>query len=466
MFNVSNFGSAPLTISAVNEPYADTWIEGFSPGLIIPAGSSATPAFTVKVDTTGMNETISREIEVVSDGHDDPPGYGSTQTLRLFGTVMPEPLPGDYEQLFTLYADSLYGLDVGDTDGDGNGEIVTLGDGGNPEVRIFERIGDDQYTQRWSHTLTTSGYLSEGVDLLRVDDINGDGTDDIVCGVFSDGASNGKLFLIQSSANDTWAVTWSSLTNGILLELITGDSDGDGNEEIVFAASETYNGPGHIYVLENNGGTSFTERLNIGPIYDLDGDPYESLGGMAIADSDRDGHNEILFACGNRAREYNTSRGDKLFIYESTGNNVYSQVFSGMRYDAKVGYPEWEVEPWEYAKLMVGDPDADGLNEIVFVENGEKRLIVIESPANDTWTTRPADWEYQAAYARYPYTVALEDVDADGVEEILVGFDLSLGAVLIEGFGPDDYVEQWQTTGITDSGFPGQPLPDNCRRPF
>jgi matrixin/CARDB protein/VCBS repeat protein/dockerin type I repeat protein len=433
---LTNYGTAPLTISQVAEGYADTTITGFAPGTVLPPG--AAQEVTVSIDTSGMNATITRDIVVQSNGHDGWPGAGSTQALRLAGTVTEES-GGSWEEVFSFNASGLLrGMDIGDTDGDGHREIITLGDWDDPEIKVFERIGDNQYAERWSHVLSTSGSLQEGTDLLRVADVNGDGKDDIVCGVYSDGASGGRLFLIQSSSNNAWSVTWSATTNGALYELITGDADGDGRTEIIYSAySYSDSQHGHLYVLENRGGTSFAQILDIRKD-ESDGDAYKSFGGMAVGDSDRDGRPELVFTAGNRTGGWDTNEA-QFFIYESTGDNGFAQRYAGLSYDVD------GVEPWYFARTAIGDPDGDGLGEIIIAEDYPDRLFIIESTADNSWALSPANWEYSASFSRDPWVVLLEDIDDDPEEEILLGFVNNPSVVIIDGFGTDSYVQTWES---------------------
>jgi len=429
---IENYGSDPLTIYDVVEDYEDTEIVGFTPGMTIPPGSTG-PAFTVEINTTGLDEAISRDIEIQSNAHDAPPGKGATQTIRIAGTVT-EPCSGTWEETFAFHANgALKGLAVGDTDGDGHREIVTIGAWVDPEVQVFENVGNNQYVERWSHTLTTSGEFTEGVDAIAIADVNGDGKDDIVCGVYLDGGSNGKLFLIQSSADNTWSVTWSTTTNGALYELIVDDSDGDGRNEIIYSSS------GHLYVLENRGGTSFFQILDISRD-ETDGSPYRSFGGMAVGDSDRDSRPEIIFTSGSRANEWSTNEA-QFFIYESTSDNIYTQRYAGLSYDAD------DVEAWGFARVAIGDPDGDGRREIVVGENRGERLIIIESTSDNSWSLTPTSWEYSTTYSRDPWVVIVANVDDDPTEEIVLGFDPAntTGVVIIDGFAADSYVKVWQS---------------------
>ena len=447
---ISNRGTSILTVDSIVPSHADTTISGAALPLMIPVGGSAN--VDVTINTSGMNESILRQIEVHSpNAHEAPPGRGATQTLLIRGTVTTVSA-AEYVKLFEIPepdSDEFTGcVAAGDTDNDGAREIIATLSGYfnpsqppfiHPEVIIYEQIGDDQYVERWRTGTYFEGEIWDDGKLLWVDDVNNDGKDDIIFATHErDGYGHDQLVMIESTSDNAWAVTWTGfIDTGSVRELTIGDSDNDGKKEIVFVARnlDTSNYSSRIFVWENNGGTSFSQIEVIGPITEPDGDPYRSLGGLSIADSDSDGRSEIVFTSGNRVHEWSTN-DDQLFIYESTGNDSYTQRFSGLGY-----HTDDSIDPWGHATTAVADVDQDGHREIVLC-NDQDELWVIESPADNTWQWQPPEWKIDIPSDGN--CLAVGDIDVDGATEILVGLNARPYLLIYEAFGIGSYVEEWR----------------------
>ena len=75
-----------------------------------------------------------------------------------------------------------------------------------------------------------------------------------------------------------------------------------------------------LYVIESNGGFGFSQIYSIVGLSDGDDDELGGFSGMVIADSDRDGFKELIFASGNaEVGGAASNAGHQLFIYEATG---------------------------------------------------------------------------------------------------------------------------------------------------
>lgn len=452
ILTIENQGSGNLNVT-IDETYDDTSI--ISTGFPLEIPPSQNRDATVNIETSGLNQSIIRELLISSDGRaSSSNGEGSSQNVRLSGTIT-EISELDISELFHLNANGLVSLAAGDTDNDGNSEIVVLSSV-TPKVRIFERDVFNNFIERWNSGTTFQGTdIRNNNRLLSVTDINSDGKDDIVFAVTRDANGNGtpgKLYLIESFSDNQWSVTWSGFEDvGSIIDLITGDSDNDGKMEILVVVSKrvTPFDESWIYVLENTGGNSFSEIYSITDLRQGNGDKYKDFGALTVADSDNDGQNEILFTSGSFFWESGAGNsGDQLFIYESTGNDSYTKSYSGLSSDHD------NFDRWDFAVLAVGDPDGDGKSEILIADEGSVILWIFEITENDSWNTDLSIDNYEYKFNDLPsdpLSLHLADIALDDRIEILIGINNNAQgatAIILNSIASDSYVETWRSTDL------------------
>ncbi len=133
---------------------------------------------------------------------------------------------------------------VGDVDGDGNFEIVTVtGSGGGPHVRVFTLAGALKY-QFFAYETTYLGGLA-----LAVADVDGDGVADIVVSPIGRHAPEVRIFSGKGVKKTSFFAYDRLFLCGV--RIAAGDVDGDGATEIVTAPASA-GGP-HIRVWNGKG---------------------------------------------------------------------------------------------------------------------------------------------------------------------------------------------------------------------
>ncbi len=209
-------------------------------------------------------------------------GTGAAPEVRIFDTS------GNLKKKFTAFKKTLkHGLNlaVGDVNGDGKAEIiVSLKTGGSTEVRIYD--GNGKLLKKFTAFSKTSKF---GVKVLT-GDVNGDGTPDIIT-IADQGAvslvrvfdSNGKkisqFYAFDKKVKGTYNVA-------------SADLNGDGKDEIVVtpAAGTT----GKIAIFNGSTGklvkqfSGFGKKTKIGTT-------------VAVGDTDGDGDAEIVVAAQSKS---------------------------------------------------------------------------------------------------------------------------------------------------------------------
>ncbi len=187
---------------------------------------------------------------------------------------------------FKAYADNITGgvyVACGDVDGDGKGEIVTgVPEGFGPHVRVF-----DGETGEVDVTVGFFAYASNLRTGIRVatGDLNGDGTDEIICGTGAGAGTHVRTFTGTGEIIFTPGFFVGSETERTGIKVAAGDIDGDGEKEIITAS-----GPGkvppEIIIYDRYG----TELLSFMPYAET------FSGGIKVVsgDIDGDGIDEII----------------------------------------------------------------------------------------------------------------------------------------------------------------------------
>jgi hypothetical protein len=278
------------------------------------------------------------------------------------------------------------------------------------------------------------------------------------------------------------------------------DLEGDGNLEIVTAASPAGFGDNQFwYALRRNGTGEYTQIFlsEISPVainrilaVDLDGDDigeilvgYQdgrvdvfagdtfarrlsvqtpgAVNALAAADLDGDGTAEIV-----------TSDGQKIYVHDASGAPLWATTAYG-GYDLAIGNVDNDPAPeiviaatwngyvvdagtqaleWDYingfgARVRTGDIDGDGRDEIVGAASWRKITLFdaeLKSPSREIATSHDIG------------ALLVTDLDGDGVAEILYG-DNQWGSIhCYEGSG---LVERW-TIHNPDSGTTGLAVGD------
>ncbi|HEX6849856.1 MAG TPA: VCBS repeat-containing protein, partial [Candidatus Polarisedimenticolaceae bacterium] len=312
---------------------------------------------------------------------------------------------------------------LGDIDGDGRPEIVTVDESGG-KLLVLEHDG----TLKWKATWFLSDVCAAGAPSLA--DLDGDGTPEIVMGRQA----------VRNDGTLMWTGTGTSGKPILGPHSVVVDLDLDGDLEVLAGPTAYTAGGGVLWTnpapdgytaVANLDGDSFPEVVLVegGRVRLLDGEsgttrwgpvsiPGGGLGGPpTLADVEGDGTPEIA-----------VSASYQLAVFESDGQLKWNAAIS----DASS----------QRAGIAAFDLDANGAAEIVHRDEYFLRVF----RGNDGAVLRQTALS-SCTWTEYP-TVA--DVDVDGSAEILVGANSNCG------LGTDHGVFAFESAG--DPWGPARPL--------
>ncbi|MCH8806589.1 MAG: VCBS repeat-containing protein [Planctomycetes bacterium] len=339
-------------------------------------------------------------------------GDGRTDILATYGNrmiVFENDGDNSFRQVFLTTAaqappGAFVAVAAGDSDGDGQGEIIGVETSTLNQVFLFEAIGDDTYVQRNINISEPDFSGRLGPSRVMIADADGDGRREIIFDTSSvlDGS---KLFIYEHSGvigENRYTKVFVYETISYLFNFTVGDSDNDGNQEIVLAFGGFGGFPTYLRRLENTGDNSFEHKI-IRP-----GGTGLILG-PTVADADHDGLNEALFGAV-------VDNQGGLKVFEATGDDTYQLVFEeggltgngfasavgnllcGPSPVVAVGTSEFNVDLWRFdgnsygrvlaapiitggqnRTLHIGALDGDAKPDLLFATLGQNVIPVYEA---------------------------------------------------------------------------------------
>ena len=376
------------------------------------------------------------------------------------------------------YTDGAHNIVPHNLDKDGNVELVANSYRSDALI-LYKHYGDSYNSSNWTRYVIDSsvgggiprrpvikfintivrekllGGFSGGAHYTAIVDMNGDGRDDLIV------AGDLKRYDV------VWYEAPKDITNMSLWKkhivyknnshrtyhVETGDIDGDGDQDIVFA-TKTDNSLGW---LENIG------SVNSWPAILVDTECFRCFN-VRAGDIDKDGKDEII------ASEDDSKNGGKLHLYTYSGNprikeswkRCDSAVFpmghgvsvfeivdldkdgdldiaacnhQGDVYVLENPYPHKVLSQWEkykvtanalgsgydFREIDVGDLDNDGHDDIIVADEGQNMIIWFENPGmafSENWVPHILDKSNQ--YLKWCHSVELGDVDSDGDLDVAV----------------------------------------------
>jgi len=269
---------------------------------------------------------------------------------------------------------------------------------------------------------------------VALGDVNGDGYADVVVGAQNHTSSIGKVFVFHSagstgvaSANDTAAATTLSGTLGVGQfgsSLAVGDVNGDGYADVAVGAYNASLAVGFAYAFHSAGGTGVASADDTAAATTLWGTAVNGFFGysLAMGDVNGDGFADIVVGAPN----VSSSLG-KAYVFHSTGS---TGVSSANDTGATATLTGTATAGQFGTSVALGDVNGDGLADIVVgaanVSTGLGKAYVFHSAGGSgvssaNDTGATTTLTGTATGGNLGYSVALGDANGDGYADVLVG---------------------------------------------
>jgi len=281
-------------------------------------------------------------------------------------------------------------------------------------------------------------------------DVDGDGIDDIAAipadWEYGGGGTVNTLQVFKSDGSELWSV--SVLIDGGRVAIEDIDRDGKG-EVFVFGTSEdTIASDAVIYAFDDDG-------TKIWEYWDRDDYGWWAVHTkwLIFTNLDNDPELEIIAANGGYPNRFTYALDTNgTLIWRFTGNEVNHLLFGDVNGDGveevviltNVGHMVYVVdkllgsELWNFSTInynlgVLGDITGDGINDIIVASGGEELyygngLYALRNDGTLLWSK-----DYAGGARNCPTVPVVEDIDDDGIVDIIVGAEQKIIAYKNDG---------------------------------
>ncbi|MGY5876944.1 MAG: FG-GAP-like repeat-containing protein, partial [Candidatus Thorarchaeota archaeon] len=387
-----------------------------------------------------------------------------------------------WEQIRTFYQPDFIGTPLSDERGYIDPQLIDLDGDGTLDMVLLKNHAIDSFMGSVAHnTFLAATYpfihmveidnrpLSLGSDAfdswdnsrqfkhwtysITIADTDDDGIDEVIVGSY-----DSNIYAFEHVFNNTYRRAWRSpdMTHqdtrvvwDDVIDLVVGDQDQDGNEEIIAATDS------RVIIFENVGNDQYTNVWDSLNPDDLNWTLTDIKAITVDNDLDDDGYSEIVIACDKGA-----------YVVENIADN------------------EYEIVWWWYAPgtpdtglfvrtVNTGDPDNDGQRDIILgltnetlLPSGEiyvfESMIRIFENTDDNLFGDYSWADRSQLYLARVHSVILTDHDSNGYTEIVIGSDN--GICLLEWIADNQYgyVTHYSTPEPTYCLVAGNTDHDTC----
>jgi hypothetical protein len=262
---------------------------------------------------------------------------------------------------------------------------------------VYAQSEDDYFSLKWKAPSKGS------VVYVDITDLEDDGIKEIVVGSSEQtiiGAS-GWVDVLDMEGNSKWRVPYA--LPGAVAEVFVDDLEGDGEKEIIAAVFS------RIHVIAADGQRKWERTPRYG----------YNIKSLYVDDINNNGEKEIIVGAGSG------SVHNELYVINAQGETLWSSRVSG-----------------EIHAIASGDLDGDGLKEVLIGCYGRGSTYNRQAAMHVFNSTGEERFNYGTE--RGVASILVDDIDSDGVREILVGSYQEL--YILDNGGKDLW--QYTTNGL------------------
>lgn len=367
-------GTSNAVSMAVYAPQQGPFVMNAIPGFLVGTESNPNWIAVADIDGDGFADVLMP--------NDVPNGSGGIAILkgRSDGSLAPPAI---------LSMVTPYALLVGDVDGDGIPDLVsvTQGGAGISVVTVFHGDGHGNFQQTASSQVQ---YLGNPV-FAYLADLDGDGLPDLVLSAEQGTQGSGNLEWLRNTGggNFSFAATLATMNGDTYFSI--GDLNGDGKPDIVYSTMPSQTGPFVVHTLLNQGSGQFSDS----PTPGLNG-----IGGLTnIIDFNLDGIPDLV------VQTVQSTGVLQLYSFAGKGDGSFQQVSS-----VTISPPGYKVY-----QLVVGDFDHDGFPDLAGIdgETEPSHILYLFGDGHGDFTP-------QQVVGPMGVGIAEGDINGDGLPDVIV----------------------------------------------
>lgn len=339
-----------------------------------------------------------------SDPHDSPnwsryvidSSVGGSNPRRLVIKFIKSTLK---EKLLGGFVGGAHYTAIADMNGDRRDDLIVAGDLKRYDVVWYEAPEDITKVSAWQKHIV---YENDSHRTYHVEtgDIDGDGDQDIV---FATKTDNSLGWLENKGSVDGWPVTVLDANCLRCFNVRAADIDKDGKDEIIASEDDSKEGGKlHLYIYSGNPRIAQSWKR-----YDIAVFPKgHGVSVFEIIDMDKDGDLDIV-ACNHQGDVYVLENPYPLKVLSQW--NQYTVTSNGLNSGRN------------FREIDVGDVDNDGDNDIIVADEDQNMIIWFENPEmplSESWMHHIVDKSNQ--HLKWCHCVELGDIDDDGDLDIAV----------------------------------------------
>lgn len=267
---------------------------------------------------------------------------------------------------------------IDDLDADGKPDLVIV-NGGSYTVSVLRNLGNSALAARVDYA---TGALPV---FVAIGDLDGDHKPDLVVA----NSLGRSVSVLRNLGDGAFAARVDNATGSLPISVANGDLDGDGRHDLVVANASS----GTISVLRNLGSGEFAARVD----YATGGSPRC----VALGDVDGDGKLDLVVA----------NSGSSVSVLRNTSSGVGNVSFA-----AKVDFATGAFAFF----LAIDDLDGDGRPDLVVANANGNSVSVLRNTSLGADNVSFAA-KVDCGTGSNPRSIAIGDVDGDGMPDLVVG---------------------------------------------